>query len=249
MTGLVQLEFGVSGARRMAFAPLTGACERAAPGPDLLLQTLALPGDGWVFGAAIDQLTVGDRDRAIAGLYRQLYGDAILADAVCTGCAATYEIRFGLADLVASRRPDGSAGGDPPVVTLGQSRLRLPTIADLSGPADGFLARLTLQGPAPDPETASQALENADPALELDLSGICPECQAVQTSPFSVSAFLRAALRRDLGFLTREVHLIASTYHWSFDEILRLSRQERQSFARLLIAEREAAASPLRRLS
>jgi hypothetical protein len=249
MAGMVQLAFDSSGAHAMAFAPLTGADERAAPGAVGLLRRLALPGEGLVHGAAIDRLTVGDRDRALAALYAQLYGDAVQADSVCTGCAATYEIRFSISELVSSHCPDGSASGDPPAISVGDSRLRLPVVADLNGTPKSLLERLTLEGPVPDAESAAPALESADPALELDLIGICPECEATQGTPFSISRFLEAALRRDLGCLAREVHLIASAYHWSLDKILDLTRTERQTYARLLIAEREAASSLMQRVS
>jgi hypothetical protein len=249
MAGSVQLVFGAHGARALAFAPLTGADEQAAPDAASLLRRLALPGAGLVSGSAVEALTLGDRDRALAALYRELYGDAVLADAVCTACSATYEIRFNLAELAESRRCDGSASGDPPAITLLGSRLRLPVISDLAGTPDTFLERLTLEGPIVDADAASAALEAADPALELDLTGTCPECHATQATPFSISRFLEAALRRDWGFLLREVHLIASTYHWSLDEILGLSRRDRQGFARLLIGEREAASSLMRRVA
>lgn len=249
MTGTVQLAFGVGGARTMDFAPLTGADERAAPSIGALLRRLALPGEGLVHGAAIDAMTVGDRDRAIAALYGRLYGTAVLADAECSVCDEAYEIHFDLSELAQSRRPDGSANGDPLAVTVGDSRLRLPVLADLTGTPETFLERLTLDGPVPEAEAAGPVLESADPALELDLTGTCPECEAIQATPLSISRFLEAALQRDRVFLEREVHLIASTYHWSLAEILGLSRQERQSYARMLIAEREAASSSMRRVS
>jgi hypothetical protein len=249
MPGTVQLAFGCDGARAMAFVPLTGDVERALPQAAELLRRLASAGEGLVHGAAIDRMTVGDRDRALAALYAALYSDDILADAACTACSATYEIRFTLSDLSRSRSPDGSATGDPPGVEVTGSRLRLPLVSDLTGSPATLLERLTLSGPAPDAEAASAALEAADPALELDLAATCPECQSRQTLPFSISRFLEAALCRDQSFLAREVHLIASTYHWSLTDILGLSRSERQTYVRLVLAEREAVPSLLRRVS
>lgn len=249
MSGPVPLIFGARGARAIAFAPLTGADERAGPDAAGLLRRLALPGAGLVSGDAVDGLTLGDRDRALAALFVSLYGAAVLADSVCSACGATYEIRFDLADLAASRHPDGSAEGDPPAIRIGDSRLRLPVIGDLAGTPESLLQRLTHSGPVPAAEAASPAIEAADPALELDLSGTCPDCGAMQAAPFSISRFLEAALRRDRAFLLREVHLIASAYHWPLSEILGLARQDRQGFARLLIGEREAAQSLMRRAS
>lgn len=245
----VLLVFATEGARSVALAPLTGHDESRATTAMALLQRLALPGDQLVHGAALERLTLGDRDRAIAGLYTQLYGTDVRADAQCATCKAKFEIRFDLDALQESRKPDGCAKGVPPTLRLDGSRLRLPTQADLDGAPDGFLKRLTLDGPVPDQAAAAVALEAADPALELDLSGTCPECETTQAVPFSIQRFLEAAMSRDRSFLMREVHLIASAYHWGLSEILSLTRQDRQNFARLLIADREAASLPLRRAS
>lgn len=243
MSAQVQLVFGAQGAKAMAFAPLTGADELASLSAAELLQRQALTGVGLVGSAAVADLTLGDRDRALAAVYAALYGDRVLADSTCIACHAVYEIRFSLAQLLAARMPDGSARGEPPAVSLGASLLRLPRIADLGGTPQSLLQRLTLSGPLPDDEAASAALEAADPALELDLTGTCPECAATQATGFSISRFLEAALARDRAFLLREVHLIASAYHWPLTEILSLTRADRQSFARLLIGEREAASA------
>ncbi len=245
----VPLNFGAGGARTIALAPLTGLDERDAPAPEALLERMARPGEGLVHGATIRALTLGDRDRALSALYIALYGRDLRADATCSGCGARYELRFDLGVLQDSRVPDGRAEGEPPAIRIGESRLRLPTIADLEGPTDSFLYRLTEEGPIPAEETAAAAVEAADPALELDLAGTCPNCEAKQAVPFSMRRFLAAALRRDRAFLMREVHLIASAYRWSLAEILGLTRADRQAFARLLIAEREAASTSLRRVS
>lgn len=249
MSGPVSLVFGAGGAKAMALAALTGQDERAAPDAAGLLARLALPGEGLVAGAAVAGLTLGDRDRALAALYVMLYGSAVMADARCTGCGATYELRFDLDALAASRRPDGRAGGEPPAVRVGDTLLRLPVIADLQGASGDLLAGLTLDGPVPEAEAAAEALEAADPALEVDLAGTCPECGAAQAAPFSIARFLEAALERDRGFLMREVHLLAGTYHWSLAEVLSLTRAERQGLVRLILGEREAAVSLMRRVS
>jgi len=249
MSIVVPLHFGVDGAKHIRFAPLTGRDEADAPGAIALLGRLSLAGNGYVAGDAVARLTLGDRDRALAGLYANLYGWGIQADARCGACEATYEIGFDLSALRDSRQPDGTATGTPLSVPVGDARLRLPTQADMAGGPDGFVARLLIDGPEPTVEDAATALEAADPALTLDLSGTCPECNATQAVPFAIDAFLQATLARDRAFLMREVHLIASAYRWSLPDILGLSRADRQGFARLLIAEREAAATPVRRAS
>lgn len=252
MSPSVELVYGVAGARRVIFAPLTGADERATPDADTLLGRLAIAGKvagETVHGSALAELTAGDRDRSVAALYLALYGSEVQADTTCRGCAARYEMRFDLVTLVNSRRPAKPTQGDPPTIMIEKSRLRLPRRCDLAGDPQSLVAALTLSGPPPDTEQAAAALEAADPGLDVDLSGTCPECGTDQAVPFSIAAFLEAALTRDRGFLAREIHLIASTYHWALGDILSLTRSERHAFARLLIAEREAASLLMRRVS
>src|SRR5688572_25918919 len=88
------------------FRPLTGRDEREIEGVGLLdalalidrLNTghpnaLIAPG-----GAAT--LTAAARDRALAGLYAQIYGDLILSSPVCARCGERYDLSFSLSDLL-----------------------------------------------------------------------------------------------------------------------------------------------------
>lgn len=241
----VGLQFEVVGTRTLVLRELTGADERASGGDvHLLLAALAAPAGGGS-GPDVGRLSVGDRDRVLAALYAELYGDAVVADALCVGCDKKFELRFRLSAMVAARSPDGSATGTPPAVEVGGARYRLPVVADLQGGAGDLLARLHLDGPEAPPEAVEAveaALEAADPALALDLSGTCPECGTTQETPFSIAGFLAAALRRDAAFLRREIHVLARGYGWGLGEILSLTRQERQDFVRLILGERQASA-------
>jgi catechol 2,3-dioxygenase-like lactoylglutathione lyase family enzyme len=245
----VALSFPVDGAARLAFRPLTGADERAASGHiRLLLGRLAVAGAGLVAGEMLDRLTIGDRDRALAAFYRDLFGSRIIADTTCSGCGKAFELRFDLDELIAARQPDGSAEGDRPAVTVGKARYRLPTMADLYGKPEDMLDRLHLDGPPANQESVEAAIEAADPALALDLSGSCPECGQEQVAPFSIAGFLSAAMRRDSSYLLHEVHLIARSYAWDLDTILGLTRDERQALVQLIIADADARAG-IRRLA
>ncbi|MEL6792659.1 MAG: hypothetical protein AAFP78_04345 [Pseudomonadota bacterium] len=242
-----QLTFPIDGVAIVGLGPLTGAAERAAAG-DAHRLVAALTEK-----LALDRLTIGDRDRLLAALYGSVYGPDVLADARCGECGAKIELRFSLEALVAGRRPDGSAKGSPPQVSVGDASLRLPTVGDAArlGDADpaAFVEALTTEGDAPERALAEAALEAADPALELDLAATCPECGAAQSTPFSMSGFFSAALSRDLQFLMRETHLIAKTYGWSLDAIMSLTRVERQEFVRLILADLGVGARSLRTAS
>ena len=242
-----RLTFGIDGQKRVALSPLTGAAERAASGDaQALLRVLMAPLDPHGQSPA-DRLTVGDRDRLLAQIYGGLYGWDILADTRCTACKERFELRFSLRAMVQARQPDGCATED--MVVVGDARLRLPRVADQAETPEALVALLTVAGDPPPVDQAEAALEAADPALELDLNGTCPECGTAQAVPFSMAGFLGAALARDHRFLLREVHLIARTYGWGLDSILSLTRVERQEFVRLILAEQGAAQPGVRRVS
>lgn len=232
-----RLCFGIDGQNSITLLPLTGAAERVAGGDaQALLRTLLGASSGDETQA--DRLTVGDRDRLLAEIYGDLYGWDVLADARCASCQARFELRFSLAAMLQARQPDGSAADG--TVKVGEARLRLPRVADHADNPYAFLRLLNISGDPPPLAEAEAALEAADPALELDLKGTCPECASEQTLPFSMCRFLGSALARDHRFLLREAHLIARSYGWSLDSILSLTRQERQEFVRLILAEQGA---------
>lgn len=229
------LAFGVDGTNVLTLAAPTGADERAAAGEALVLLDRLVGTQ-----VPVKDLTVGDRDRALAVLYRELYGDRVRADAHCANCEARFEMRFRLSALAASRQPDGSAIGAPPAIRVNDSILRLPRVEDLHArDASDLLQRLLVEGDAPAPEAATQALAEADPALELELGGHCPDCGETQEVAFSMTRFFNAALAQDHDVLMREVHLLARHYHWGFGEILSLTRVERRSLYAFIVAEIE----------
>jgi hypothetical protein len=229
----VALVFGVEGTDTLSLSEPTGADERAARGSAQALLERVIPGP-----IRVDDLTVGDRDRALAALYRMLYGDDVRADARCVACGSRFEMRFRLGDLVADRRPDGRARDG--VLTMGESILRVPRVRDLGVTApESLVERLVTAGPLPEIEAASEAIDAADPALELDLTGNCPECGEVQSCGFSMTRFFSAALHQDLAALMSEVHLLATRYGWAFDAILSLTRSERRALHRLVVADLE----------
>lgn len=249
---MLRIEFrhGTGGLRGARLGALTGTAERAASGDaHRLLALLAEPGEGLAASEGIDALPLGDRDQALAALYVALYGSDVMADARCRDCGGRFELRFDLTALAASRVPDGSACGDPASVRIGDAVVRLPSARDLQGAPAELICRLTVAGGVPPLADAEASIEAADPALELDLAGNCPDCGESQKIPFSMQGFLSAALRRDLRFLMREVHLVARSYRWGFETILGLSREERQEFTRLILVDQgERPAARMRAL-
>ncbi|HEV8486721.1 MAG TPA: hypothetical protein VGV87_24460, partial [Blastocatellia bacterium] len=76
--------------------------------------------------------------------------------------------------------------------------------------------------------------------LDLDLDAVCPHCGARQTVRFDIQSYLFRALGYERQFLNHEVHCIARSYGWSYEEILSLSREDRRTFVGLIQSDRQA---------
>jgi hypothetical protein len=77
-------------------------------------------------------------------------------------------------------------------------------------------------------------MEKLAPELELELDLTCPECEHSFTAPFDTTAFFFDEMRTRRRQLLQEVHLLALYYHWTEDEILRLTRSRRRAYLALL---------------
>jgi hypothetical protein len=204
-------------------------------------------------------LGVSDRDRLIAELYLNCYGDRIDATVPCRDCSKSFAIGFSLSELLAGQlpsRPEGVEGPDEQGIyrLAGGCRFRLPTAGDEraaiglgTGEATlGLLERCLVEGRISSAkQELEQALERLAPLLALKLSAACPHCGTAQQVLFDLVQFFIRALLRERPLLMREVHCLASVYHWSHAEILALPRSERRTYVSLVLAERTPHAEEL----
>jgi len=120
-------------------------------------------------------------------------------------------------------------------------RLRVPTVDDvLDAAADDdprafLLSRCVRPHPLTVPlRVVEHAMASLGPTLRSDVAGTCPEC--ARGVLLDVDA--REMCLTDLRYLARavydDVHLIASTYGWGPDEILRMPTTRRHRFAELI---------------
>jgi hypothetical protein len=163
------------------------------------------------------------------------------------GCREIMEIPIDLSQFRQDWRSERVA------VAVDETRtveVRLPRAEDLKawraeGVADpeAMVRRLVAVPEAPDPTWTPRieaALSAADPLTDLVLETTCPYCGADNAVPFPLEDSLLAALRRLGERLLEEIHLLASTYHWSEAEILALPAGRRR-FYLARIAEESAA--------
>lgn len=245
---------GLSGGRVACLRELSGRDEgfvngiSSATAAALLDRLLvALPGAAVQPGCSAE-LAVCDRDRLLAAIYRDTFGDRVETRAPCRTCGVPFELNFsltvleaGLAHAAAAVDPDGN-------YTLADGRrYRLPTLADEQGIAGlsadearrQLAARCVIDGdPAADPEAVLAAIEAAAPLLDLELTTRCPECQTQQDVHFDIQSFLLTTLMHEARWLAHEVHRIAVAYGWPLAEILGLSRSQRRTYVALIETER-----------
>jgi hypothetical protein len=84
----------------------------------------------------------------------------------------------------------------------------------------------------------SAAFEEKDPFTALQLNAQCPACAAAVAVDFDLEAELLRRLDRFQTQRLREIHLLASTYHWSETEIMNLPPWRRAHYLRQAAAER-----------
>lgn len=250
----VMLDPGLPDGRLACLRPLAGRDEVAIDAPNDLAAVRLLdgllvqaPGTGIGPGRA-SELTISDRDRLLIALYRHYYGEPIEGSAACRACGKTFDLAFDLAELIGTfeRRERSLATGPDPegAYTMRDGRrFRLPNAEDQRSilgleteeAMTKLLQRCVLEGDvAADREQLEAAMAEAGPMLDLELEAECPDCGTHQKVHFDICSHLLGALASERPWLTHEVHAIATTYGWSLDEILGLSREDRRAYARLI---------------
>ena len=253
----VQLKTGLKDSKLVYLRPLSGHDEAFVSGNSSIEATqfldrllVSTDGNGVSAGTA-KKLTICDQDRIFSALYLKNFGDQIESNITCQSCGQPFELSFSLSKLIASldRVTTTKATGPDQegIYTLTDGRkFRLPTVGDRNSlmgltPEQAMTRLLELcvvEGdPTQNAEELEAAMEEVGALLDLDLDASCPECGNAQKARFDIQSYLFKVLSYEQRFLSREIHVIARTYGWGYQEILNLTRQERRTFVRLIEAE------------
>jgi hypothetical protein len=249
----VLLDPGIDDRRRAFLRRLTGADELAADaGAMALLDRLLVLGTRAIRPGEAARLPVTDRERLLAALQRDIFGDRIEADAPCRDCGRLFAVAFSLAALVdgqRTQRPDRVDGPDAAGrYRLGEVAFRLPTSEDLDAvvalsdghPWADLLDRCIVEGSGSGREAEIEAAMAAlGPTLDTDLATTCPHCATRQSVRFTIDRYLLKSLANERRFLLHETHRIARAYGWAHEAIMALPRRDRQDYVRLIDAERQ----------
>ncbi len=185
------------------------------------------------------------------------------------GCGERMDVDLALGDLLLPPYPHECPAHETMLVgerpdERYRVRFRLPTGADQEAVAEFaahdaeaaaalLLRRCTEEVVAEDaapvaldplPDAVARALPELmaalDPQAEIMLDLVCPSCQGQFVAPFDSGDYFFRELAGGEDALHREVHLLASYYHWSAAEIMALSRPARRRYAGLLVEALEA---------
>lgn len=233
---------------------ICGRQEQHVAGTDVTAAIALLDGlwvNGRRPGISAQDLPAPDRDRLLAAVYQQTYGDRIRGTLECTQCAADFDMDFSLGAFVehthatqaepsATRLPDGTFQVAEGI------RLRLPTGTDeiaVTGlnpeaAAQQLLQRCLVEGDEAQAKALpDDLLATAAPLLQADMAAQCPECGHATTIFFDMQTYLLQSLIQDRDRLTYEVHRLATAYGWSLKEILKLPRSQRRNYSRWIESE------------
>lgn len=229
--------------RGFGFRPVDGALEAALaeaaeassmPGAvtAVLAAALAELGGEPATEETVRDLAVGDRQFLARQLSVHLGHDPVWLTAVCRECGESFDFEVRQADL-----PVKEAGESFPYAQTGGLRLRVPTGADqeaIAGLSDeravnALFERCRIEGEG-EMSAAEAAVEEASPEVALAALAACPACGA--GNEVAVDPYLGLPAHGEELFA--EVHLLASSYHWSEAEILALPRSRRRLYLRLI---------------
>jgi hypothetical protein len=240
---------------------LLDSMDRAAPGTraTALLARCLTDSDAQ---QTVRSLTVGDREALLLHLRRLTLGETVdcAMDCPAPSCGERLQLALRTSDLLVAPYADVrreyelsiDAGGAHYAVLF-----RLPNAGDLdwmasvaaADPAQAAQALfercvtrtlrdgVDVPAHALDPavrDAVAAAMAEHDPQAEIELDLACPACGAAFAIVFDTAMFFLQELDQRALQLTREVHALASTYHWSEHDILRMPRRRRSVYLDLI---------------
>jgi hypothetical protein len=178
-----------------------------------------------------EQLGVGEGDRRLLALHRTVTGMELEVLASCPACG-----ELSSAQVVPEQMPPPS----PRTALLGSGGgLREPTYADLlslsAEPAQAaaeLCSRCVVGSPGRPP--LPEDLELVDDSLAGPLVVACSGCGQPVAVDLDVERAVLERLVRHAREIDREVHTLASAYHWSLVEIESLGDDRRRALAELV---------------
>lgn len=208
---------------------------------------------------AVRDDTLGERNRRLLALHRNLVGTPLEARIACPGCATENEFALPVARILAIPLPPRDAVAR---LRIGRAvhTFRLPRMSDVealagTGPGSGSFAgsgggfearvieRCRTGGKGPLPvgavETLGRAFDEIDPAADIAVDITCAGCRRPIATTVDIASFVARDLDRLADGLYRDIDTIASAYGWSEADILALPPSRRSRYVAMIAGRRE----------
>ena len=216
---------------------------------DLLTMSLAHVGQQPIVWRDVHNMAVGDRQFLLRSLMIALGHDDCWMTSVCHECQNRFDFNITLSDLPVNQCSESFPFVDI-VINAYSYRFRAPSGADQEELAQeqnenehDILSLLLMPLGGRDKRSSSfprysaeqqnmieTEIENMAPKITSKIQAACPECDNLMIIDISPE---RAILQLGKNIYT-EVHQIASTYHWSEGEILKMPTQRRKNYLSLI---------------
>ena len=208
----------------------------------LLILNWALPG---LDLSSLADSSLGTRNRLLIDLHCSFFGPVLEGWSACIACDEKMEMAIDCRELV---RDVAETSSDTIIQFQGQ-RFRLPTSRDLAEAVqagDSNAAALCLiqrcnlnpesvsdWSPA-DVEQIGEAMAAADPLAEMKIVLRCPACGHQFTEILEIASFIWSKIEARVKRVIWEIHLLASAYGWSEEQILGLTPARRSAYLEML---------------
>ena len=194
-------------------------------------------------GRTAFDLCEADQQHLLAEFARSKGQNLYWISAICPACDAPFDVPIDLDSL-----PVKPAGPGYPFAstrhTSGDIKCRVPTARDVQAvmhlddhTAVRELIKACVMEDLPDKELNDElidridhAIENCAPEIPDSVISACPECAAESQIKFDLMAHISTGFSNPLS----DVHILASHYHWTEDQILDLPQGRREQYLDLI---------------
>lgn len=185
---------------------------------------------------------LGRRNRSLIELHRACFNSNLQAWASCNRCGEKMEFELDAANLVGKAAADTACSS---AITVKGHSFRIPTSRDLAQVAQErdpqaaaicLIERCRNDGGEPplwseaDLDEIGEALAQADPLAETQISLRCPACNSEWVEAVDLATFVWSEIDARAKRLVWEIHALASAYGWTETEILSLTEARRNLY-------------------
>lgn len=204
----------------------------------------------------IAQWSIGQRDMNLLQLRKQLFGSTLVNTCLCPQCSERIEWQNNVDDILSEKIELNDSEFDLEIGSY-KVRFRLPNSLDIEsviGTSDADKAQTDLlkrcvlgvsnkgkeishtKLPKKVVLALSKRVESLDPQAEIVIDLTCPSCAHKWNVLFDISRFLWTELNVWAENTIQIVHMLASAYGWTEQQILSLSPVRRQLYLGMLRA-------------